>query len=54
MTSKDDMKGLVSLKCGTVGYLEELNIFIIVLQDIAGQCKTVKDSAGECWKGWEV
>jgi hypothetical protein len=37
-----------------VGYLEGLNIFIIVLQDIAGQCKTVEDSAGECRKGWEV
>jgi hypothetical protein len=39
------------LSGGTVGYLEELNIFIIVLQDIAGQCKTVEDSAGECRLG---
>ncbi len=31
-----------------MGYLEELNIFTIVLQDSAGLCKTVEDSAGEC------
>ncbi len=38
-----------------MGYLEELNIFIIVLQDNAGQRKPVEGkSAGECRKGWEV